>query len=188
MNRVIVLLALFVAQQRFIHRSEHINPSAETLTILSRDMKVIAELDGWELVTLPNETVIYHRSQTHFAPTHSLEIAAYDPVQRKDKVIYPPVPIQPVRREFIDRVTQVYKQRGDAWFREHNHHGDPRRFDSMLVGDVMVDAAAKMFSFKVRFGDPENIADPLPFTQDVHVICTPLAPIDQIKCEEVPAP
>ena len=188
MNRVILLLALLFAPQRFIHRSEHINPSAETLTILSRDMKVIAELDGWELATLPNDTVIYHRSQTHFAPTHSLEIAAYDPVRKKDKLIYPPMPIQPVRRQFIDRVAQVYKQRGEAWFREHNHHGDPTRFDSMLVGDVMVDAAAKMFSFKVKFGDPDNIADPLPFSEDVKITCKPLAPVEQMKCIEIPAP
>jgi len=188
MNRIILLLALLVAPQRFTHRSEHINPSAETLTILSGDGKVIAQLDGWELVTLSNDTVIYHRSQMHFAPTHSLEIAAYDPVRRKDMLIYPPMPIQAVRREFIDRVAQVYKQRGEAWFREHNHHGDPTRFDSMLVGDVMVDAAAKMFSFKVRFGDPDNIADPLPFSENVRVTCTPLAPIEQIKCQEIFAP
>ena len=184
MNKIIVVLALLFAPQRFIHRSEHINPSAETLTILSPDMKVIAELDGWELATLPNETVIYHRSQTHFAPTHSLEIAVYDPVRRKDKVIYPSMPIQPVRRQFIDSVAQVYKQRGEAWFREHNHHGDPTRFDSMLMGDVLVDAAAKTFSFKVRFGDPDNVADPLPFTQDVQVTCKPLAPVEQIQCYE----
>ena len=98
MNKVVAILALLFAPQRFIHRSEHINPSAETLKILSPDMKVIAELDGWELSTLPNETVIYHRSQVHFAATHSLEIAVYDPVRRKDKLIYPPMPIQPVRR------------------------------------------------------------------------------------------
>src|SRR5690349_7878790 len=102
MNRVFLLVALLVVPQRFIHRSEHINPSAETLTILSSDTKVIARLDGWELVTLPNDSVVYHRSQTHFAPTHSLEIAVYDPVRRQDKLIYPPMPMQAVRREFID--------------------------------------------------------------------------------------
>jgi hypothetical protein len=95
------------------------------------------------------------------------------------------MPVQPVRREFIDKVAQVYKQRGEAWFREHNHHGDPTRFDSMLVGDVMLDAASKMFSFKVRFGDPENVADPLPFSEDVQVTCGPLAPVEEIKCKEV---
>src|SRR5262245_24574453 len=186
MNKVVLDLALFFARQRFIHRSEHTNPSAETLQILTPDMKVIAELDGWELSTLPNEFVIYHRSQVHFAPTHSLEVAVYDPVRRKDKVIYPPMPVQPVRREFIDKVAQIYKQRGEAWFREHNHHGDPTRFDSMLVGGVMVDAAAKTFSFRVRFGDPDNIADPLPFTQNVQVTCQPLAPVEQIRCRELP--
>jgi hypothetical protein len=187
MNKIVVVVALLFVQQRFIHRSEHINPSAETLTILSPDMKVIAQLDGWELVTLPNETVVYHRSQIHFAPTHSLEIAVYDPVRRKDKLIYPLMPIQPVRRAFIEKVAAVYKQRGEAWFREHNHHGDPTKFDSALVGNVTVDTAAKSFSFKVRFGDPENVADPLPFTEDVKVTCGPLAPADQIQCKEVPA-
>src|SRR5678816_1495788 len=102
-----------------------------------------------------------------------------DPVRRKDKVIYPPTPVQLVRQEFIDRVAQIYKQRGEAWFREHNHHMDPTRFDSMLVGDVMVDTAAKMLSFRVRFGDPDNIADPLPFTQNVQVTCGPLAPVEE---------
>jgi hypothetical protein len=185
MSKVVVVLALLFAPQRFIHRSEHINPSAETLQILTPDMNVVAELDGWELSTLPNEIVIYHRSQVHFAPTHSLEVAVYDPVRRKDKVIYPPLPVQPVRHEFIDRVDQIYKQRGEAWFREHNHHMDPTRFDSMLVGDLMVDTAAKMFSFRVRFGDPDNIADPLPFTQNVQVTCGPLAPVEEIKCREL---
>src|SRR5207247_10119740 len=121
MNKIIVVLALLFVRQRFIHRSEHINPSAETLTILSRDMKVIAELDGWELATLPNETVVYHRSQVHFAPTHSLEVAVYAPERRKDKVIYPPMPIQPVRREFIDRATRVSRPSGEPWLREHKH-------------------------------------------------------------------
>jgi hypothetical protein len=188
MSEIMVVLALLFAPQRFIHRSEHINPSSETLTILSRDMKMIAQLDGWELVTFPNDTVVYHRSQVHFAPTHSLEIAVYDPVRRKDKLVYPPMPTQPVRQQFIDRVAQVYKQRGEAWFREHNHHGDPTRFDSMLVGDVMVDAAAKTFSFKVQFGDSDNVADPLPFTQNVQVTCRPLAPVEEIRCDERPAP
>src|SRR5690349_21108888 len=119
MSKLMLALALLIAPQRFVHRSEHINPSAETLKILTPDMKVIAELDGWELTTLPNDVVIYHRSQVHFAPTHSLEIAVYDPNRRRDRLIYPPMPVQPVRREFIDRVAQVYKQRGQAWFREH---------------------------------------------------------------------
>src|SRR5262245_51962068 len=100
-NKAVVVLALFISSQRFIHRSEHINPSAETLTILSPDNKVIGRLDGWEIATLPNDIVIYHRSQVHFAPTHSLQIAVYDPARRSDKLIYPPMPIQPVRRVFI---------------------------------------------------------------------------------------
>jgi hypothetical protein len=188
MNRVILVFVLLFVPQRFVHRSEHINPSAETLTILSADMKVIAELQGWELATLPNEIVVYHRNQTHFAPTHSLEVAVFDPVRLRDKLIYPPMPYQPVRRQFIDKVALVYKDRGEQWFREHNHHMDPARFDSTLLGDVMVDPRANALSFIVRFGDRESALDPLPFTQIVRVTCKPLAPVEQIQCEEVPAP
>jgi hypothetical protein len=187
MNKLIVVFALVFAPQRFVHRSEHINPSAETLTILSADMKVVAELQGWELATLPNEIVVYHRNQVHFAPTHSLEIAVFDPVRQRDALIYPPMPYQPVRQQFIDKVAQAYKERGEQWFREHNHHMDPARFDSMLIGDVMVDTRSNTLSFTVRFGDPESALDPLPFTQNVRVTCKPLAPLEQIRCEEVAA-
>jgi hypothetical protein len=53
----------------------HINPSAGCVLILSREMKLEGSLYGWLVGRLGTETVIYHRSQIHFAPVHPAEIA-----------------------------------------------------------------------------------------------------------------
>ena len=169
---------------RYVHLSFHMSPSAERLLVLSRDMKVQRELDGWELATLPDERIVYHHSQIHFAPTHWLEISIFDPTTLKEEHIYPPKPYQPVRRNFIERVARVYRERGQAWFREHNHHMDPELFDSALVGTVSVDAAGRLLSFTVRFGGSDNANDPLPFSQLVRVSCEPIDQIEQVQCRE----
>src|SRR5262245_11783072 len=52
--------------QRYIHVRYHINPSAETLFVFSRDLQLVGELDGWELATLPDDTIFYHQNQIHF--------------------------------------------------------------------------------------------------------------------------
>ena len=69
--------------KRYVHLSFHVNPSAERLLVLSRDMKLRRELYGWELATLPDERIVYHHSQIHFAPTHRLEISVFDPTTLK---------------------------------------------------------------------------------------------------------
>src|SRR5262245_61948310 len=141
---------------RFIHLGFHINPSAERLVVLSRDLKFQKELYGWELATLPDESIVLHNSQIHFAPTHWLEMSIFNPTTLKARQVYPPKPDQPVRRTFIERVSRAYQERGDEWFMRHNHHMDPELFDSRLVGDVVVSASAKTMSFTVRYGDPNN--------------------------------
>jgi hypothetical protein len=175
------------ATERYIQVACHINPSAEQLFVFSRDAKLTGELYGWALATLPNDFIVYHDSEVHFAPTHSLGISVFDPATRSDKKIYPPKPFQPVRSAFIARVAEVYKTRGEAWFREHNHSGDPEFFDSYLEGgDIKVDSAQKKLSFTVRYGDPENASDPLPFTQQVLVTCAPIDSLQQLRCTESP--
>jgi hypothetical protein len=170
--------------ERYVLVSCHINPSAEQTFIFSRDGQLKGEIYGWELVTLPNNIIVYHDSETHFAATHPLGISVYDPVTETDRKIYPPMPYQPVRHAFIQRVAEAYKSRGVAWFREHNHPGEPDQFDSQLDGDVKVDAATSVIEFNVQYGDPENNNDPLPFKQSVHVTCGPLNSVQQIRCTE----
>jgi hypothetical protein len=46
----------------------HLNPSAGCTIVLSRDLAVQAVLTGWMLAVLGDGTVVYQRSQVHFAP------------------------------------------------------------------------------------------------------------------------
>jgi hypothetical protein len=173
--------------RRFFYLESHINPSAGRLLVVSRDLTLRRAIYGWAVATLPTDVVVYHRSQVHFAPTHSLELSVFDAATLQDKPIYPPRPFQPVRKAFIDRVAQAYESRGEAWFRDHNHHMDPERFDSSLDGPVTTDAIAKTVSFHVRYGDPDNANDPLPFGERVAVTCGPIDRIDRLRCREVGA-
>ena len=170
---------------RFLHVSFHVNPWSERLLVLTRDFDFLRELYGWELVTLPDNRVVYHHSQVHFAPNHSLEISIFDPTTLKETQIYPPTQYDLVRRQFVEGVARVYKERGEAWFREHNHHMNPELFDSALVGAVSIDAAGRL-SFTVRYGDTDNARDPLPFSQQVRLTCDLTDRLDQIRCRERP--
>ena len=161
----------------------HINPSAERLLVFSRDFKLVRELYGWELVTLHNESIVYHQSQVHFAPTHSLEISVFDPRTMIDRHIYPPATQSAVRREFIERVGKAYQAIGEDWFRQNNHHMDPERFDSSLLEPIAVDERAGTMSFPVSFGG----GDPETFSERVLVVCAPLEPVGRIQCHETRA-
>jgi len=175
----------FRPRERYARIPYHINPSAETLFVFSRNLKLVAELSGWELALLPDESVIYQRSQVHFAPTHSVELSIFNPDTRQDVQIYPPKPYQPVRRTFIERVALDYKRRGEEWFAKNNHHMNPEMFDSSLIGNVAVDVRSKAISFRVKYGDPENPRDPLPFSQVVNVTCAPIDDLKRLKCREL---
>ena len=151
--------------------------------VMPRDLKLRRELYGWELATLPDERIVYHHSQIHFAPTHQLEISIFDPTTLAENQIYPPTPYQPIRRDFIGRVDRAYKERGEDWFRQNNHHMDPERFDSALTGAARVDAAGRLLTFTVRFGNADPSNDPVQFAQLVQVSCD-LTRIEQIQCHE----
>jgi hypothetical protein len=168
----------------FIHIDSHINPSAGRLIVLTHDLQLVNALYGWEIATLPDQSVVYHHSQIHFAPTHSLEISVFNPVLMKEKKLYPPEPAQPVRARFMTRVADEYRKRGEDWFRDHNHHMNAELFDSSLFSEVVVDAAAKALSFDVRFGNPDNYQDPLPFSEKVRVTCSPIDSFAALRCSE----
>ena len=61
---------------------------------------------------------------------------------------------------------------------------DPELFDSLLVGDPVVNATAKTMAFTVRYGDPNNGNDPLPFTELVRVTCGPIDQLALLQCRE----
>jgi hypothetical protein len=169
---------------RYIYLDSHINPSAGRLVILSRNLRSVRQLDGWALAVLPNDSVVLHHNQVHFAPTHSLEVSLFDPRSGRQKQIYPPKIVDAVRRDFVRRVAQEYKQRGEQWFADHNHHMNPELFDSALVGDAVVDSAGDSVRFRVRFGDPQNGNDPLSFSEQVAVDCSSIGSLDKATCHE----
>jgi hypothetical protein len=166
--------------RKFVLARVHINPSAERLLVISRDLKLVAEIMGWELAILPDESIVYHRNQVHFAPVHSLEIAVFDPSTLTDRQIYPPAAEAAVRRAFVGRVEKAYKGVGEDWFRENNHPMDPERFDSELASTVTVDERAGTMTFPVTFGGRE----PLTFSERVLVTCSPLCAVERIECRE----
>jgi hypothetical protein len=61
---------------------------------------------------------------------------------------------------------------------------DPELFDSLLVGDLVVNATEKTMAFTVRYGDPNNGNDPLSFTELVRVTCGPIDQLALIQCHE----
>lgn len=168
----------------FIYVDSHINPSAGMLLVLSPDLKGVQSLFGYSELIFPNGVVVYAHSQTHFAPTHQLGMSVFDPRSGASRQIYPPRPTQPVRSRFIEQVREEYQKRGEAWFREHNHHMDPDRFDSDIRSEVSFDPSTNQISFEVGFGDPQNANDPLPFSENVMVTCGPVTPVDAIRCSE----
>ena len=171
---------------RYIYLDSHINPSAGRLIVLSRDLKLRKALYGWEVASFGSETLVYRHSEIHFAPTHFVEMSVFNAGTLQDKQIYPPKPFQPVRKEFIERVDQAYKQRGEEWFRINNHYMDPELFDSS-AGEVAVDVSAKAIAFLVVFGDsPRSRGDeyPVDFSEQVLVTCGPMDRIAQIECRE----
>jgi hypothetical protein len=170
--------------RRFALVRRHLNPSAELLFVFSSTFALVRELYGWVLVTLPDEEIVYHHSQIHFAPTHSVEISIFNPSTGVDHRIYPPAPASAVRQSFERRVEKAYAARGEKWFRENNHHMDAERFDTSLVGDVTVSDRDSALTFTVQFGDPTSLRDPLPFSERVGVTCKPPAPAERMACSE----
>jgi len=166
--------------RKYVRVPCHINPSAGLELIFSNDLKFIRYLYGWELLTLENDSIVFQNSQPHGTSTHPLELSFFDARRNKVKQIYPPTPTQPVRAAFIERVAKAYKDRGDAWFREHGSL-IPEMFDSKLI---MSDIVANRLLLTVQYGDPDNVNDPLPFSQLVDVTCAPIDNIEKLSCIE----
>jgi hypothetical protein len=75
--------------KQYVLVDTHVNPSAGRLYVLSHNAeRVVTELPGWVLRVLPNDVVLYHRNQVHFAPTHSAELWTWDPATRRHAQLY----------------------------------------------------------------------------------------------------
>jgi hypothetical protein len=136
------------------------------LVVIDKNVETVSILFGWLLTVLPDDSVIYYRSQVHFAPTHPAELWIYDRDGR-DRKLYPDPPYQPVRQAYIQTVKRIYAEKGEKWFQENNHHGNPELFDAAIT-DVVANAATESVAFIITFGGDGQLPTPV---QDVLAIC-----------------
>jgi hypothetical protein len=99
---------------RYAYVDHHINPSAGRLVVLTRNLKPVAELEGWSLGVLANDVVLYQRNQVHFnAPAYPVEIRTFDPGTRRDVRLWTS---NGVTARLVDSVS-IDRSRGTASFR-----------------------------------------------------------------------
>ena len=134
----------------------HVNPSASLTLVVDKDLSYRDTIFGWAVAIFPDGLVAYQHSEVHFAPTHYVEMSVYDPRTKKHWQIYPKKPYQPVRQQQVEKVRAAYQKRGDAWFREHNHHGDPELFDNYLQGEVAANGATHSLAFVIVFDNTDT--------------------------------
>jgi hypothetical protein len=129
----------------------HLSPSAGCVLILSQELKLQASLYGWIVGHLGDDQLIYHRSQVHFAPVHSAEIALYDLQTKRDLTIFPRKPFQAIRQARIAQLQEFYRTR-EAWCRENDDPCDPEDFDSSLAGEIIGDQREQALAFIISYG------------------------------------
>lgn len=128
----------------------HINPSAGCALIVSRELKLEATLDGWVLGHFDDGTIIYHRSQVHFAAVHPAEIAVFLEKTKKDFVIYPPKPESPVRARLTAALRDFF-QTHQGYCAKANDPCDPAEFDSALTGRIALDGREHAIAFVISY-------------------------------------
>ena len=140
----------------FFYIDTHYNPSASFTLVVDSALEFRGVIFGWPVAWFEDSLVVFHNSQVHFAPTHHVEMSVYDPRNKKQWQIYPMKPYQPVRQQQVEKVRAEYQRRGDAWFREHNHHGDPELFDNYLHGEVAANDATHSIAFVIAFDNTDT--------------------------------
>jgi hypothetical protein len=96
----------------YLYVTGHDSPSATPTLVLSEDLTLKRELDGWPVLMLEGGRVIFERSMVHFAPAHAGALALYDPAAGREESLYPPAAAKNARgvemipgsaRVFVDR-------------------------------------------------------------------------------------
>jgi hypothetical protein len=128
----------------------HINPSAGCLLVLSPNLELETSLFGWLVGRLGEDELVYHRSEIHFAPVHTAEIAVYDLRTKRDATIFPHKPEQAVRRARIAQLTEFYRTR-ENWCQKWDDPCDPESFDSELIGAVKSNEAGQALAFVISY-------------------------------------
>jgi len=128
----------------------HINPSAGCVLIVSRDLKHATELSGWVLGHFEDGTLLYHRSQVHFATVHPTEIAVYSEKSKSDFILYPPKPDSPIRSRLTSKLSEFFDTHHD-YCAKANDPCDAETFDSDLDGEVALDEREHAVAFAISY-------------------------------------
>ena len=155
-------MALDVSPDSFL-LGTHLSPSAECLLVLSFDLQVRTALYGWHLVSFSDGSVVYHRSQIHFAAAHPLEIGLYNRKTGHDYTLYPRKPFQAIRLAEIAKLREFFKS-NEEWCNIHNHPCDPEWFDNALDGNVALNEQTDALAFAVDYGSDAQDRDAPPVT------------------------
>jgi hypothetical protein len=140
----------------FLLLETHVNPSAAYTLVLDKDLTYRDSISGWPLAVFRNGLVVYQHSEVHFAPTHYVEVSVYSLGAKKQWLIYPRKPYQPVRQAHVEKVRAAYAKRGAEWFAAHNHHGNPELFDNFLQGEVAANEATRALAFRIGFDNTDT--------------------------------
>lgn len=142
----------------FLLVNTHLTPSASCLLILTPELHLTKALSGWNIAMI-GSTLVYERSEIHFAPTHPLRITAYDLETGRELDIFPPAQ-DPLRTDFQRRLSVAADS---DWCREHNSHCDPKQMSVNLAGNPATNAKGSALAFAVHFESegfgPEADAD-----------------------------
>lgn len=152
--------------KKFVHLETHINPSAGCTLIFTKKLRFQKALYGWPLATFADETVVYHNSVVHFAPTHPAAISMYNPVTKYEKMIYPMKPYQDIRLRHIKKMKELYSD--TDWCRERNHHCDPESFNDS-IGDLEINNKSNSLIFQAHFSG-DYWKDPKGLNEESHAV------------------
>ena len=142
-----------------VYLSTHINPSAGATLIFDNRLEFVDSFHGGILAIFPDNAVVFANNSVHFAPTHFVKVSFYDPVSKSTRELYPLKPYQEVRLAHIAKVREAYARRGEDWFRDHNHHMDPERFNCHLRGDVVLNDQTDAIALVVLYANKDYLPD-----------------------------
>jgi hypothetical protein len=113
-------------------------------------LKLKTSLYGWTVGHFEDGSIVYHRSQVHFATVHPAEIAVYNAAAKTDFTIFPRKPFQEVRLEVIEELREFFKTHQD-YCQKANDPCDPETFDSSLSGKIAIDDREHALAFVISY-------------------------------------
>lgn len=146
------------ASAESIFLDTHINPSAGCLLILSQDLKVRKALFGWYLARFSDDSVVYHRSEVHFARVHPAELALYNWRSGREVELFPRKPFQTVRLAQIQRLREFFSTRQERC-NKNNDPCNPEQMDSTLLGDVATNDSEHALAFLISYQQLQGTLD-----------------------------